>query len=281
VQGLAIRLCRRAAFGGQDQFIVLTDLTTGKESARIANVSAVHAIAFAPVGRTLAWAGPKDGVVRLTELATGKERGRLVGHRGQVQALAFAAGGQMLVSGGTDTTCLVWDLLGPPAALDAAGLAACWDDLRSEDAARAYVAQRRLIGDPGRSTAYLGQRLRPTIPGEAKHIGRLLDDLGSEEFAQREQAMKELGQIGELALPALRKTLLGKAPLEVRRRVEALVESLEAVSPDRLRVIRAVETLEYLATAEARAILRALAEGAPGPRQTQEARAALDRLGSL
>lgn len=274
---------RRAAFGGHETALVLADLTTGKEVARIANVSgqdadAVNAIAFSPDGRTLAWAGPRDGVVRLTEVATGKERRRLVGHRGNVQALAFTAAGTMLVSGGADTTCLVWDLTGPPAALNDASLAACWEDLKSEDAARAYLAQQRLIGEPVRSASYLGQRLRPAPPGDAKRIARLLADLDSEDFARRDDAVRELTKIGELALPALRELLLRTPPLEVRRRAERLVESLESLDAERLRTIRAVETLEYLATPQARTILRELAEGAPGPRQTQEAQAALVRL---
>ncbi len=274
---------RCAVFGGQEKFLLMVDLTTGREIARIANMTGesadvAYAVAFAPDGRTLAWAGPHDGVVRLTEVASGKERGRLVGHRGNVQALAFTAAGRMLVSGGADTTGLVWDLIGPPAALDDASLAACWDDLQSDDAARAYVAQRRLIRDPRRAAAYLAQRLRPAPPSDARRIARLLDDLDSAKFARREQAMKELGATGESALPALRKTLAGTPPLEVRRRVETLVARLEAINPERLRAIRAVETLEYLATPTARTILRALADGAPGPRQTEEARAALERL---
>jgi RNA polymerase sigma factor (sigma-70 family) len=282
---------QRAAFGGQNEFLVLVDLATGKELGRIANASgeykdAVHAIAFSPDGRTLAWAGAADGAVRLSEVATGKERRRFAGHRGGVLSLAFTAAGTMLVSGGYDTTGLVWDLTGPlgwdnrpPGPLDGAALAACWEDLQSADAARAYLAIRRLLADPARSAPYLGMRLRPAVPADAQRVARLLADLGSEQFIARDEAAKELETIGEAALPALRKVLLGTPPLEVRRRAEKLVEALESLSAERLRAVRAVETLEYVATPQARRILHELAKGAAGPRQTHEAQAALDRLG--
>jgi hypothetical protein len=50
-------------------------------------------------------------------------------------------------------------------------------------------------------------------------------------------------------------------------------------SPEDLRAARALEVLEHLGTADARALLRALAGGSPGARLTGEARAALQRLG--
>jgi len=280
-----------AAFGGQNEFVAVVNLTTGAEFVRIAGVSgsgsdAVNCAAFSPDGRTLAWAGPKDGVVRLTELATGKERRRLVGQHGHVNSLAFSADGKVLVSGGDDTTCLVWDVPGPiglgkdrPAALSDAVLSSCWENLRSEDAAKAYVALRRLIADPSRAVPFLGLRLRPVAAADAKRVARLLTDLDSEEFSARDEAARELEKIGEMTLPALRKVLAGKASLEMRRRVEQLVDKLEPLDGERLRAIRAVETLEHIRSPEARKALQKLAQGAAGARQTDEATAAMHRLG--
>ena len=48
--------------------------------------------------------------------------------------------------------------------------------------------------------------------------------------------------------------------------------------PRYLRELRAIEALEYIGTAEARAVLHRLAQGAPTARFTQEGRAALERL---
>jgi hypothetical protein len=82
-------------------------------------------------------------------------------------------------------------------------------------------------------------------------------------------------------LPALRKALAGDPPLEVKRRLEVLLEKMEGVSlpPETLRSVRAVEVLEYIGTAEARAIVERLArDGVAEARLTRETAAALRRM---
>jgi RNA polymerase sigma factor (sigma-70 family) len=283
---------RFAAFAGQRDAVVIVNLTTGAEFVRIAAISnenndSVNCTAFSPDGRTLAWAGPKDGIVRLTETATGKERRRLIGHRGRVNSLAFSGDGKVLVSGGDDTTCLIWEIPGSfgsasgrSAALNTAALSEYWESLKSEDAAKAYVALRRLIADPARAVPYLGLRLRPAAAADARRVARLLMELDSEEFAARDRAARALEKIGEVALPALRQVLAGKPSLEMRRRVELLVDKVEALDGERLRAIRAVEALERIASHEAQKVLQGLAQGATAARQTQEALAAAQRLGT-
>jgi hypothetical protein len=66
----------------------------------------------------------------------------------------------------------------------------------------------------------------------------------------------------------------------VRRRVESLLQKLEAKSPsvEQLRPLRAVELLEQIATPEARQLLEALAGGSRDAGLTRDARAALERL---
>jgi hypothetical protein len=62
--------------------------------------------------------------------------------------------------------------------------------------------------------------------GEGDRVERLLDQLASSRFAERDRAMKELEALGPTALPALRLAL--KSPdAEVRQRVELLVRKLE------------------------------------------------------
>jgi hypothetical protein len=69
--------------------------------------------------------------------------------------------------------------------------------------------------------------------------------------------------------------------LEVKRRAEELLAAVRdaPLPPDALRGLRAVRVLETLGTKEARAVLAGLARGRPEARLTQEARAALGRLG--
>jgi WD40 repeat protein len=274
---------RLVAFGGQEAYLVLADVETGLEVRRLAARSAtdldtVWCLAFAPDGRTLAWAGPRDGVIRLCEVATGQERHRLTGHQGGVFSLAFAPGGRVLLSGAEDTTALVWDLVGPPAPLAEGALAGCWEDLGSEDAVRAYAALRRLVADPGRAVPLIDRRLRP-VPGvEGRRVAALVADLDSETFAVRERAAAELGRLGDAAAGALRAALAGEPSPEARRQLQTLLARLEDWTPARLRSLRAVEALEHIGSPEAGRVLGGLAKGAPGARQTDEARESLRRL---
>ncbi len=69
--------------------------------------------AFAPDGRTIATASP-DGTLKVWEVATWGVRAEFRGHRDRVCALAFTPDGRLL-SGGLDTTVLVWDVRAPRA----------------------------------------------------------------------------------------------------------------------------------------------------------------------
>ena len=96
---------------------------------------------------------------------------------------------------------------------------------------------------------------------------------------RRKQESHDLQSLGELVEPALRQTLENKLSLEARHRIEQLLAGLtEPVAPpDRLRVFRALEVLEYLRTPEAVRALQELAKGAPAW-PASEAKASLDRL---
>ena len=63
--------------------------------------------------------------------------------------------------------------------------------------------------------------------------------------------------------------------------MQRLLDALKGPVPpgERLRALRAVETLEHIGTPEAQEVLKKLAAGAPEPRLTQEAKASLERLG--
>ena len=121
--------------------------------------------------------------------------------------------------------------------------------------------------------------MRPAASGDSKRIAGLLAQLDSDEFAVREKATQALLALGEQAESALRTALAGNSSLEVRRRVEMILEQLEpSKSLARLRALRAVEVLEHIGTPEAREVLEKLANGAPEARLTQEAKASLGRL---
>ncbi len=60
----------------------------------------------------------------------------------------------------------------------------------------------------------------------AARIDRLIDLLAGDRFADRDQAARELDEIGALALEALRRAA-GSGPAEQRRRAQALIEKIE------------------------------------------------------
>lgn len=70
---------------------------------------AAQVLRFSPDGSILA-CGRTDGAVDLLAVPSGELLAILVGHIGTVRDLLFAGDGRRLVSGGDDTTAMVWDL---------------------------------------------------------------------------------------------------------------------------------------------------------------------------
>jgi hypothetical protein len=81
-------------------------------------------------------------------------------------------------------------------------------------------------------------------------------------------------------VPALEKVLASEPDLPTRQRVEELLQKLAGLPlpAEQARLVRAVEVLEHIGTAQAREVLRTLAAGAPGALLTREAQGALARL---
>ncbi len=256
--------------------------TTGKLLPHVkVNKGMGSAVAFSPNGQTLATA-EEGGPIRLWERRTRQERLLLPGHADPViTALVFSSDGRRIASGDRQAVALVWDatrLADKKAALPS--LQDCWADLASADAARAYGAIWGLVANAEKSVVLLGQHLRPVPRVTDEKIKKLIADLDSDQFRVREAASASLRQLSDLAEPALRKALVSQPTLEVARRIEALLGAIDDPSsaPEQLRVDRAVEALEHIATQEARNILKLLAQGAPQARLTQQAQAALKRL---
>jgi hypothetical protein len=85
-----------------------------------------------------------------------------------------------------------------------------------------------------------------------------------------------------LAVPICQSALERKPSAEVRRHLQALLDTQAKaesnLSPDRLRAVRAVESLEHIGTNEVRELLAKLARGASEASLTQEAKSSLSRL---
>jgi HEAT repeat protein len=108
----------------------------------------------------------------------------------------------------------------------------------------------------------------------------LIADLENKEFTVRRKATRELEKLGDAAVPALREKLKDKPGLEMRQRLDELLQNLDGPvpSPAQLRILRAVQVLELIGSADACKLLEKLAQGIPEARLTQEAKAARERL---
>lgn len=65
---------------------------------------------------------------------------------------------------------------------------------------------------------------------EAKHLAKLIAQLDSKQFAEREQAMKALEEFGERGLEVMAKAAKGAANVEVQRRLNLVIGKLRAPS---------------------------------------------------
>jgi len=269
---------RLLAVGGWRGTTGLWDTATGQLVRRLDDPGTrVAALVFSPDGRTLVTG---SDAVRLWEVATSQVRATRTGHAGEVCSLAFSGDGRFLASGSIDTTILTWDLASPIAQATPLKPQALWDDLTG-DAATAYRAVQALAAAPKHAVPFLRERLKPAqvlTAADRARLAGLLADLDSGTFAVREKAAAELEQRGDTVEPLLRQALAGKPSLEVRRRLEKLLGNLAPESPNRLRMLRAVEVLEHAGGADARRLLEELAGGAPGAWLTREGKASLERL---
>jgi RNA polymerase sigma factor (sigma-70 family) len=267
----------------------LWETATGQERAwfgKTSKFSHIRAIAFGPDCKLLA-IGDFEGTIHLFDLPYGKMVAELKGHRGWIQSLAFAPSGKTLASSSLDTTTLIWDLtaclgnktIRRPVTLKTDAWEQLWKDL-SGDAKRAFQSSATLNRSPKQAATLFEQHLHAAAPFDQKEFDRLIIDLDSNKFTEREKASLGLEQLGRPAEPAFRKALAGKPSLEARRRIEGLLQKLEQGIPSskELRELRSIEVLEHIATPESCDLLKKLAAGAPEARLTQEAKGTLERL---
>ncbi len=271
--------------GGSQPLLRLWETATGEEVQQWAG-HAAGAVTFSPDQRQL-WAGVgKDwqaGAAVVWDLVSGKEVGRFEGHADRINCLAISPRGQFLVTASSDGTLLTWDRKRFATALPIKELSLkerkrCWADLLGRDAAVAHAALWRLVDSPAGTVPFLRDHLRPAAPPKHKAIPKLIANLDSALFVERQKATAQLEALAQIAQPFLEKALGGNISLEARRRIEMILSKVSGkLRSQDLRAIRAVAVLERIANREARDLVQALAKGAPEARLTEEANSTLGR----
>jgi WD40 repeat protein len=265
------------------------DTRTGMPLTHVQPPDGAHLGAFSPDNRMLVTNSLKR-IVQLWDLATGQQRLSLHGHLGPTYyparlSVLFTPDTRFLFTGGDDSQVLQWDLTGR--ALDAVWRTVqhapkiqreLWEQLANADAHLAHKVLWELAADPAGTVAFMEPRLKPVEPPNAKEVADLIAQLDSDIFAKRQEAHDRIRQIGEPAVPAMRKAMAARPPLEQARRLEKLIGDLAAATGESLRSLRAIETLEHIATPDARRLLSKLSQGLLGMRLTQAATESLARL---
>ncbi|KAF0245575.1 MAG: hypothetical protein FD180_1443 [Planctomycetota bacterium] len=194
-------------------------------------------------------------------------------------ALAVSRDGRLAATGFHDGTILLWEA--PPAAApkgDAPRAAGIWEALGgNDDAARVAVASFAVAGPEAVRALAEGLASAPPIP---EGVYDLLPGLGSDRAQERDDTESALRDAGPEAEPALRDALRD-AGAEARGRLEAVIASFELPpfkSAALVRRARALRALEACGSADAKLVLRKVAQTSPFARERRDAEAALKRL---
>lgn len=204
----------------------------------------------------------------------------------EVKAMLFSRDGRSLFVANNDSTILEWDVSGrqtngrrQPASssINEDRLNVLWRAL-AETPDKAYPAVWEMLDHPKESIIFLINKVSQIGPMEEKRLLQLLAQLDSASFAEREEASRQLLLLGEQFLPMLHHALTDHPSLEMKKRLEGILESLSrGPTAEQLRLLRAVAVLEWSAQPEADSHLRRVAAGVPSASLTQAAKAALRR----
>jgi hypothetical protein len=233
-------------------------------------------VALSPDGRVVAVSVGTD--LRVFEVASGGSR-FVYSHGALVASLAFSPDGRMVAAASMDAPIFLWDVTGDlsgPALVwgtDAAN--GIWDNLLA-DGALALEAVRRLKANPSQAVPLLRARLSQARP-DASVVRKLVGDLGADDFRRREQATHTLAGFGDLIRVELATAYQQATSPEAQNRLNSLLNRLDGMPPDRIRMVRAAEAVEGMDVAEATALLKEWTSGPEGSLLADEARAALAR----
>ncbi len=133
-------------------------------------------------------------------------------------------------------------------------LTQAWTDLADSSAPAMLKALLVFADHPDEAVPFLEKRLQSPSP---RQIAKWLTELDARGFDDRLKAQEQLAQIADLIAPQLQKALDDRPSLEMRFRLEELLDPQGSgpVYQARLRAVRAIAVLEHIGTPKARRVL--------------------------
>jgi WD40 repeat protein len=278
---------RLLATGDSHGRVKLWELATRREIPITFPGVKSYDVELTPDGRILLALGPKGDIV-FFHWPSGETIGRLSGEAGSRALMVLSPDSRLLATSEYHaSSALLWDMASLvsrplPAVVQPteADLRRWLVDLGDADPGKAYKAVWRFAAVPEQAVPFLAAALRPVQPSDPAVVARLIADLESPKFQVRQEASRELEQLGETVVGGLLKARKGARSVEQARRIDRLLAKLDnpVPNPEQLRATRALVALEQMGGPAARKVLARLAAGASGARLTREAGATLERL---
>jgi WD40 repeat protein len=255
----------------------------GNEPIVAPGASRASALGFLPQNRLIF--GMVDGSVHIASLASGQVEGGKPTQSGEVVCFAISPGKKLLASAHTNTTINVWRIPDPTKERfrhDIGKFKAHWKRLGHQDATIAHKAICYFAhADESKTISWFREQIAPEPRLAPGTILRLVRDVDDPTFAVRQRAETELTKLNDCFVleEELQKAIAKVgSTVELRKRIERLLEKPKKVEPSFLRALRAIEVLETLGTGEAQELLHRLGKGEPTAKLSREADAALRRL---
>jgi RNA polymerase sigma factor (sigma-70 family) len=262
--------------------ILLWDIATGKELRVFQEwgegPNGAICVAISSDNRMLAVGDM--GNLWLYEIATGTKRRRIPDHKGAIRSVEFSKDNRLLAAASPNAPIYVWDVYATSQAskkvakLAKTELEPLWQRLGDVDATAAFDALSEFVARPEEAIAVFEEGWRKSPRATGKQIQEWIADLGSEQFAVRKKATVELEEHTAGHEELIRKALEQSTTLEVRQRLENI---LNRSNPERLRRMRMVEALERIGTATSRQLLQMFRVQVEDAQLAEEATRALKR----
>jgi WD40 repeat protein len=239
----------------------------------------IQKLEYSPQGAWLATM-EFDGMIRIRDSETEKEILSFRSPTPRISCFVWSADRRSLYSGQMDDTVIQWDLSpskGESKEISSSKGDSLWEELASKDPKVVYRAYWQILTAKN-AVSFLQERLKPDNDEVDKQIAQWIEDLTSDQFSIREKASQELQKLGSRCVHALEQPRRTSDSADLIQRIDKLLANLETPKPD-YRLLRSLEILEGINTAEAIELLKILSKGNPNADTTQRTISALKRLG--